>query len=62
MITLYWHGIHLACYFDGEEMTIATPLDGDGEEAHTNLLDVLTAEAKDDLYNAALVAFREEMQ
>ena len=62
MITLYWHGIHLACYFDGVDMTIAVPLDGDGEEAHTNLLDVLTDEAKDDLYNAALVAFREEMQ
>ena len=62
MITLHWHGIRLTCYFDGEEMTIATPLDGDGEEAHTNLLDVLTAEARDDLYHAALVAFREEMQ
>ena len=60
MITLHWHGIRLTCYFDGEEMTIATPLDGDGEEAHTNLLDVLTDEAKLDLHDAAVAAFGEE--
>lgn len=56
MVRLTWRSIRLVCYFTGEDLDIAAPCDDGWNEGCHNLLEVLSDEAKVELYDAAVAA------